>query len=120
MDEGEGVIIDGRCSFDGANDFVDIRLDMTLGEEGVSTTQELNRCKKTVLVFYLNFLKVVSSVYRGTALLMIWYWGVCMFVQTLQKSLSKTVTFLHKHGNLMLHRTIHNINGVFVYAKGGS
>ena len=57
----DGVVIDGRCSIDGDHGFVDVRLDTTLGEEGVSTTQELNRCKKTVLVFYLNFLKVVRD-----------------------------------------------------------
>ena len=57
-EEEEGVI-DG-VSIDGRYDFVDVRLDTTLGEEGMSTTKELTRCKKTVLVFYLNFLKVVG------------------------------------------------------------
>ena len=59
MDEGEGVINGGGCSIDGRNDFIHIGLDETL--EGVSTTKELTRCKKTVLIFYLNFLKVVYS-----------------------------------------------------------
>ena len=59
-DDERGGVIDGDYSVDADHDFVDIRLDPTLGDEGMSTTQELNRCKKTVLVFYLNFLKVVS------------------------------------------------------------
>ena len=55
-------MIDGMFSMDGGHDFVDVRLDTTLGgEDGMSTTQELIRCKKTVLVFYLNFLKVVRK-----------------------------------------------------------
>ena len=58
MDEEEGVI-DGGGSIDGRNDFVDVGLDTTL--EGMSTTKELTRCKKTVLVFYLNFLKLVGQ-----------------------------------------------------------
>jgi hypothetical protein len=59
-DEGGGVI-DSVLSMEGGHDFVDIRIDPTLGgEDGVSTTQELIRCKKTVLVFYLNFLKVIG------------------------------------------------------------
>ena len=55
-------MIDYVASMDGGYDFVDIRIDPTLGgEDGMSTTQELIRCKKTVLVFYLNFLKVVYT-----------------------------------------------------------
>ena len=57
--EGEGGVIDTVLSMDGGHDFVDVRLDPTLAEDGVSTTQELIRCKKTVLIFYLNFLKLV-------------------------------------------------------------
>jgi hypothetical protein len=58
MDE-EEVVIDGGGSIDGRDDFVDVGLDTTL--EGMSTTKELTRCKKTVLVLYLNFLKVVGQ-----------------------------------------------------------
>ena len=57
-DEGEGVI-DNVYSMDGGHDFVDVRYVPTFVEDGVSTTQELTRCKKTVLIFYLNFLKLV-------------------------------------------------------------
>lgn len=65
-DDGEGVI-DTVLSMEAGHDFVNVRLDPTLGEDGISTTQELIRCKKTVLTFYLNFLKVVRcSVVRCT------------------------------------------------------
>lgn len=57
IDDREDVI-DGACSFDGRHDFVDVGLETTL--EGMSTTKELTRCKKTVLIFYLNFLKLVG------------------------------------------------------------
>ena len=55
-DDREGVIDGG--SIDGRHDFVDVGLETTL--EGISTTKELTRCKKTVLIFYLNFLKLVG------------------------------------------------------------
>ena len=59
---GDGVI-DNVYSMENEHDFVDVSLDPTLGggEDGMSTTQELIRCKKTVLIFYLNFLKVVYN-----------------------------------------------------------
>jgi hypothetical protein len=47
-------------SIDSGHDFVDVKVDAALGEEGMSTTQELTRCKKTVLIFYLNFLKLIG------------------------------------------------------------
>ena len=53
-----GGVIDGRFSMDGGHDFVSI--EPPFGDDGMSTTKELERCKKTVLTPYLTFLKVVS------------------------------------------------------------
>ena len=55
----EGGIIDGRYSLDGGLDYV--RVEPPFRDDGVSTAQELERCKKMILTPYLTFLKVVRA-----------------------------------------------------------